>query len=105
MQVSSSGGGRRDPAAAAAGRLALDEGRTVTRKELSEAFRVAAKALDLGASERMVLSELIACWGEHTWERVLVWPSNKRLENRTGLKERSKVWRMLSFPPSEWRKL
>jgi replication initiation protein RepC len=37
----------------------------------------------------VVLSELVACWGEQEWERLLVWPSNDYLMNRTGLTERA----------------
>ena len=57
-------------------KLVLEAGRTVTRKELSAAAREAAKALELRNGPRSVLSELVACWGEQEWERLLVWPSN-----------------------------
>uniref|UniRef100_UPI002AC31E13 helix-turn-helix domain-containing protein n=1 Tax=Microvirga roseola TaxID=2883126 RepID=UPI002AC31E13 len=60
-----------------------------TRKELSAAAREAAKALGLRNGPRSVLSELVACWGEQGWERLLVWPSNDYLMSRTGLSERS----------------
>jgi replication initiation protein RepC len=36
-----------------------------------------------------VLSELVACWGEQDWARLLVWPSNDYLVGRTGLNERT----------------
>ena len=49
MQLASSGGRRLRHAALAARELALETGRTVTRKELSAAAREAAKALDSGA--------------------------------------------------------
>ena len=70
-------------------KLALEAGRTVTRKELSAAAREAAKALELRPAQRAVLSELVACWGEQEWERLLVWPSNDYLISRTGLSERA----------------
>src|SRR3712207_3930653 len=89
MQLASSGGRRLRYAALAARKLALEDGRTVTRKELSAAAREASKALDLRPAQRAVLSELVACWGEQEWERLLVWPSNDYLMNRTGLTERA----------------
>lgn len=76
-------------AALAARKFALEAGRTVTRKELSAAARDAEKALQLRPSVRLVLSELVACWGEQEWERLLVWPSNEHLGSRTGLTERA----------------
>ena len=88
MQLASSGGRRLRHAALAARELALEAGRTVTRKELSAAAREAAKALELRNGPRSVLSELVACWGEQEWERLLVWPSNDYLVSRTGLSER-----------------
>lgn len=89
MQLASSGGRRLRHAALAARKLALEAGRTVTRKELSAAARDAGKALDLRPAQRAVLSELVACWGEQEWERLLVWPSNDYLMSRTGLTERA----------------
>ncbi|MBL0408161.1 replication protein C [Microvirga aerilata] len=89
MQLASSGGRRLRHAALAARELALEAGRTVTRKELSAAARDAAKALELRNGPRSILSELVACWGEQGWERLLVWPSNDYLMSRTGLSERS----------------
>jgi replication initiation protein RepC len=89
MQLASSGGRRLRHAALAARKLALEDGRTVTRKELSAAARDAGKALDLRPAQRAVLSELVACWGEQEWERLLVWPSNDYLMSRTGLTERA----------------
>jgi replication initiation protein RepC len=97
MQLASSGGRRLRHAALAARELALENGRTVTRKELSAAARDAAKALELRNGPRSVLSELVACWGEQEWERLLVWPSNDYLVSRTGLSERGirKAFRVL----------
>ena len=89
MQLASSGGRRLRHAALAARKLALEAERTVTRKELSAAARDAGKALDLRPAQRAVLSELVACWGEQAWERLLVWPSNDYLMSRTGLTERA----------------
>jgi replication initiation protein RepC len=97
MQLASSGGRRLRHAALVARELALEAGRTVTRKELSAAAREAAKALELRNGPRSVLSELVACWGEQEWERLLVWPSNDYLVSRTGLSERGirKAFRVL----------
>ncbi|WP_114945342.1 plasmid replication protein RepC [Microvirga calopogonii] len=89
MQLASSGGRRLRHAALVARKLALEAERTVTRKELSAAARDASKALDLRPAQRTVLSELVACWGEQEWERLLVWPSNDYLMSRTGLTERA----------------
>ncbi len=89
MQLASSGGRRLRHAALAARKLALEAERTVTRKELSAAARDAGKALELRPAQRAVLSELVACWGEQEWERLLVWPSNDYLMSRTGLTERA----------------
>lgn len=97
MQLASSGGRRLRHAALVARGLALESGRTVTRKELSAAAREAAKALELRNGPRSVLSELVACWGEQEWERLLVWPSNDYLVTRTGMSERGirKAFRVL----------
>jgi replication initiation protein RepC len=97
MQLASSGGRRLRHAALVARELALESGRTVTRKELSAASRDAAKALELRNGPRSVLSELVACWGEQEWERLLVWPSNDYLVSRTGMSERGirKAFRVL----------
>ena len=71
MQLASSGGRRLRHAALAARKLALEDGRTVTRKELSAAAREAEKALQLRPTLRLVLSELVACWGEQEWDRIM----------------------------------
>jgi replication initiation protein RepC len=89
MQVASSGGRRLRHAALAARKFVLESGRSVARKELSAAARDAAKALNLRPAQRAVLSELVACWGEQEWDRLLVWPSNDYLMSRTGLTERA----------------
>ena len=89
MQIASSGGRRLRHAALAARKLALEAERTVTRKELSAAARDAEKVLMLRPAQRLVLSELVACWGEQEWDKLLVWPSNDHLVSRTGLNNRS----------------
>ena len=89
MQLVSTGGRRLVHAALAAKKLAVEAGRTVTRKELSAAARDAEKALELRPAQRLVLSELVACWGEQGWKTLIVWPSNDHLASRTGLNERS----------------
>ncbi len=89
MQLASSGGRRLRHAALAAKKLAFEAGRTVTRKELSAAARDAEKALGLRPAQRQVLSEMVACWGELELSRLLVWPSNDRLEKATGLTVRA----------------
>ncbi|QRM33933.1 plasmid replication protein RepC [Microvirga sp. VF16] len=89
MHIASTGGRRLVHAALAAKKFALEAGCTVTRKELSAAARDAEKALGLRPAQRLVLSELVACWGEQEWEKLLVWPSNDRLVSRTGLNARS----------------
>ena len=89
MQLASSGGRRLRHAALAARKFALETGRTVTRKELSASARDAERALRLSAPQRLVLSQLVVCWGEHHINKLLVWPSNQRLTAATGLSERS----------------
>jgi replication initiation protein RepC len=89
MQLASSGGRRLRHAALAARKFVLETGHTVTRKELSASARDAERALRLSAPQRLVLSQLVVCWGEHHINRLLVWPSNQRLTAATGLSERS----------------
>jgi replication initiation protein RepC len=89
MQLASSGGRRLRHAALAARKLVLETEHTVTRKELSAAARDAEKALRLSAAQRIVLGQLVACWGEQKSDRLLVWPSNARLVATTGLSERA----------------
>ncbi len=89
MEMVQTGGRPLTRAALAGKRRALDDGRTVTRKELSASAREAAKALGLRPSLRLVLSELVATWGEQEWSRLIVWPSNEYLVSRTGLSERA----------------
>lgn len=84
-------GGRRLSTAALAGRtLTLDDGRPVSRKDLSEVARIAQSALALRPSLRLVLHELVGVYGEHfIQDRLIVWPSNEYLIDRTGLSERA----------------
>lgn len=89
MQTAHSGGRRLTMAALASRRHELEDGRSVSRKELSSVARDAAKALSLRPTLRLVLDELVACWGEQPWDRLLVWPSNEHLVSRTGLSERA----------------
>lgn len=89
MEMVQTGGRPLTRAALAGKRRALEDGRTVTRKELSASAREAAKALGLRPALRLVLSELVAAWGEQDWARLIVWPSNEYLVSRTGLSERA----------------
>lgn len=83
-------GGRPLTRAALSGRRRLlEEGRTISRKELSAASRAACKALRLRPSLRTVLMSLCAVWGEQPWARLIVWPSNDHLCSMTGLSERA----------------
>jgi replication initiation protein RepC len=67
----------------------LDAERQVTRKELSMAGRDAMRGLNLRANDRLLLGELIGCWGERMVnDRIMVHPSNEYLVARTGLSER-----------------
>lgn len=71
-------------------RYHLPEQQQVSRKDLQKAGRDAAQALELPSNLRSVLSELLAVWGEQEIKgKLLVWPSNDYLQDRTGLSERS----------------
>ncbi|QWY83029.1 putative replication protein [Rhizobium phage RHph_X66] len=60
------------------------------KQELFDAARVAAKVLQLPSSARFVLDQLVGCYrGELVENRILVWPSNEFLVERTGIPERS----------------
>ncbi|MBO6508750.1 MAG: hypothetical protein JJ979_09785 [Roseibium sp.] len=90
MHQGMSGGRPASKAALEARSYAFERDRIVTRKELSRIAREASKALKLRPSIRLVLQELAACWGEQAFEgRILVWPSNEFLVEKTGLAERS----------------
>lgn len=61
-----------------------------TREELYECARLAAYALRLRPALRQVLEQLVGCYRETPVAgRLLVWPSNEFLVERTGLSERS----------------
>lgn len=90
MRLDSSGGRRLTYAALAAREHAIEAERGVSRKELAAATRDAMKALDLRPTLRLVLGELAGCFGDSLIEdRIIVWPSNEYLMQRTGLSERS----------------
>jgi len=68
----------------------VENGRGVSRKELQQVAREAAQALDLSVSVRSVLNELVAVWGEIDFNgKLIVWPSNNYLCDKTGLSERT----------------
>ena len=89
METVHTGGRPLTRAALAGGKRALEDGRTVSRRELATAGRDAAKALRLRPALRAVLSALCAVWGEQEWDRLIVWPSNQHLCAMTGLSERA----------------
>lgn len=67
--------------------LPIDE---ATKEDLFEAARAAGQALSLKSGARQLLDRLIGCYGgEPISGQLLVWPSNARLEELTGLCERS----------------
>lgn len=60
------------------------------KDDLFEAARLCAKALDLAAGCRYILDQLCGVYGGELIEgRMLVWPSNEFLVERTGIPERS----------------
>lgn len=60
------------------------------REAVFEAARLAGRALDLPAGCRFVLDQLCAAFrGEFIEDRVMVWPSNAFLIEKTGLAERT----------------
>lgn len=64
--------------------------RTAEKTSLFAACRQAVKALGLKASQAQILETLCSFYrGEQIDGRMLVWPSNELLEDRTGLSERS----------------
>jgi replication initiation protein RepC len=90
MRLVSSGSRRLEHAALVARKSEIEKERGVSRKALSEAARDAMKAMELRPSVRLVLGELAGCYGETMVEdRVIVWPSNAYLVERTGLSERA----------------
>lgn len=64
--------------------------RKAEKSSLYEAYRLAVKVLNLNAGARHILDQLIGFYqGELIGGRMLVWPSNELLEDRTGLSERT----------------
>jgi len=62
----------------------------VTRKALVKAVRDAVRALGLDRSERQLIEFLAVCFGEQQFTHgLLCWPSNARIEKRTGMSERT----------------
>jgi len=63
---------------------------TIDRKSLIKAAREASQALNLRSTVRMVLGEIVSCYGAQQIDRgLMVWPSNKYLAQKTGLVERT----------------
>jgi replication initiation protein RepC len=90
MQTASTGGRRLTRAVLAAREHRVENERGVARKELSKAAREAEQALELRPTLRIVLKELVGCWGEKEIAgRLMVWPSTDYLIARTGLSERA----------------
>jgi replication initiation protein RepC len=90
MPVGQTGGRPLTYASVAARRFTVEDERSVSRKELAQAAREAEKALNLRPSLRLVLHELTSVWGERELDgKLMVWPSNDYLIDRTGLSERS----------------
>ena len=87
---SATGGRRLTMAALASREYVINADCPISRKELAAAARDAMKALSMRPALRLVLGELVGCWGETmVKDRVMVWPSNEYLVARTGLSERS----------------
>jgi replication initiation protein RepC len=69
---------------------ALIEPEVADKKDLFEASHMAARVLHLSSNARFVLDQLVGCYrGELVEGRILVWPSNEFLCERTGIPERS----------------
>lgn len=85
MQRTENSGWRAPPAVI----LATQEYDCVAKTELFECARLAELALALRPSSRFVLTQLVGCFREALKGRLLVWPSNELLMERTGLSERS----------------
>lgn len=64
--------------------------RKAEKSSLFEAQRLAIKVLGLKSAARFILEQLVGFYGgEPIGGRMLVWPSNELLEDRTGLSERT----------------
>ena len=69
---------------------ALIEPDQADKKDLFEASHMAARVLHLPSTARFILDQLVGCYrGELVEGRILVWPSNEFLSERTGIPERS----------------
>lgn len=71
-------------------KVTLEAERGISRTELCQVAKDAGEALGLPCSSRNILEKLASCWGEQDFQgRILVWPSNQRLSDLTGLSERT----------------
>lgn len=71
-------------------KITIEAERGVSRSELCQIAKEAGEALGLPCSWRNILEKLASCWGEQDFQgRLLVWPSNDRLNRLTGLSERT----------------
>jgi replication initiation protein RepC len=62
----------------------------VKKEDLFKAARAASLALSLRPAARQVLDHIVGCYGgEPIKSRILVWPANEFLMDRTGLSERA----------------
>lgn len=68
---------------------AMPDFESATKKELFECFHLAVEALALRPSARFILSQLTGFYREPVNGRLLVWPSNEFLSERTGLSDRA----------------
>jgi replication initiation protein RepC len=90
MLAAATGGRRVTQALLAARDYCVENERGVGRKDLSKAAREAEQAFEFRPTARIVLKELVSCWGEQNFDgRLMVWPSNDHLMSRTGLSERA----------------
>jgi replication initiation protein RepC len=90
MHTISGRGFRRANALAISAKAMQTHDISVSRAELSKDAKRAAEALELRPALRLVLNELVGVWGEKEISgRLMVWPSNAFLGDRTGLSERA----------------
>lgn len=61
----------------------------IDKDDLFKAARLAGEALKLRPALRQVLDYLVGCFKEPIGARMLVWPSNEAIMERTGLSERA----------------
>ncbi len=68
----------------------VSDAEAIDKKSLVQSAREACEALKLRPAVRQVLMELAACYGDQKLEAgLIVWPSNMRLCDKTGLAERT----------------